>query len=177
MNRYSLMGGLVLTACLCIAHAEDKPVIPAPPTNAGMDKLKSLVGTWVKADDQGRPTDEVVSVMKLTAGGSAVQETLFPGQPHEMISMYTTEGADVVMTHYCMLGNQPRMKANAKSPGNTLRFEFVGGSNLDPKKDKHMHSATLTIQDADHIMIEGEAWENGVAAKDSCGCMSLIRKK
>lgn len=78
MNRYSLMGGLVLTACLCIAHAEDKPVIPAPPTNAGMEKLKSLVGTWVKADDQGRPTDEVVSVMKLTAGGVPCRKRYSP---------------------------------------------------------------------------------------------------
>lgn len=177
MHRSSLLGGLVLVTFIGFAQAENKPVLPAAPTNAGMEKLKSLVGTWVKADDQGRPTDEIVSVMKLTAGGSALQETLFPGQPHEMISMYTAEGTDVVMTHYCMLGNQPRMKANTKSPGNKLRFEFNGGSNLDPKKDKHMHSATLTIMDADHIMIEGEAWENGVAAKESCGCMTLVRKK
>ncbi|HET6422788.1 MAG TPA: hypothetical protein VFG20_03840, partial [Planctomycetaceae bacterium] len=99
------------------------------------------------------------------------------GQPHEMISMYTADGADIVMTHYCVLGNQPRMKASGKSPSNKLKFDFAGGTNLDPKKDKHMHAATLTIVDADHIMIEGEAWENGTAAKENCGCMSLVRQK
>ena len=50
-----------------------------------------------------------------------------------------------------MLGNQPRMKASTKSLGNKLKFEFAGGSNLDPKKDEHMHSAVLTIIDADHL--------------------------
>ena len=57
------------------------------------------------------------------------------------------------------------------------RFVFAGGSNLDPKKDKHMHGATLTIVDADHIEIEGEGWEDGQPAKEMCGKMKLIRKK
>jgi hypothetical protein len=37
------------------------------------------------------------------------------------------DGADLVMTHYCMLGNQPRMKADSKSPKNQIRFQFAGG--------------------------------------------------
>jgi hypothetical protein len=76
-----------------------------------------------------------------------------------------------------MLGNQPRMKADPKSAANQIIFKFAGGSNLDAKKDKHMHGATLTIVDADHIEIEGEGWENGAPAKDMCGRMKLVRKK
>ena len=34
----------------------------------------------------GKPTDKVVSVIKITASGSTVHETLFPGTPMEMIS-------------------------------------------------------------------------------------------
>ena len=34
----------------------------------------------------------------------------------EMISVYTAEGPDLVMTHYCVLGNQPRMKADQTYP-------------------------------------------------------------
>ena len=73
----------------------------------------------------------VVSVIRITAGGSAVHETLFPGQPHEMISLYTAEGSDLVLTHFCVLGNQPRMKADSKAAGNQLAFKFAGGANLD----------------------------------------------
>src|SRR5436190_21302907 len=101
MTRQLLVCGLLLAALALSASGEDKQIpLPAAPKNASMDKMKTLVGTWVTADKDGKPTDEVVSVIKLTAGGSALQETLFPGQPHEMISMYTVDGSDLVMTHY-----------------------------------------------------------------------------
>jgi hypothetical protein len=173
-----LVGLSVFASVSVVAAGEDKhDHLPAPPKNAGLDKMKTLVGTWVTADKDGKPTDEVVSVIKLTAGGSAIHETLFPGQPHEMVSIYTVDGADLVMTHYCMLGNQPRMKASTKSLENKLNFEFAGGSNLDAKKDKHMHSAVLTFVDADHYEVQGIGWENGAPCKDMCNGMKLVRKK
>ncbi|MDB5390996.1 MAG: hypothetical protein JWM11_6642 [Planctomycetaceae bacterium] len=178
MVRQILVCGLLLAGLSFSAFGEDKPGQSATASkNAGLEKMKSLVGTWVAADKDGKPTADVVSVIKLTAGGSAIHETLFPGQSHEMVSIYTVDGPDLVMTHYCMLGNQPRMKASAKSPANKLNFEFAGGTNLDPKKDKHMHGATLTLVDADHIEIDGVGWENGAPAKEMCHGMKLVRKK
>lgn len=179
MIRNTLICTLLLAGLSFSASGEEKHdhQPPALPKNAGLEKMKTLVGTWVTADKDGQPTDEVVSVIKLTAGGSVIHETLFPGQPHEMVSIYTADGPDLVMTHYCMLGNQPRMKAGTKSPGNKLNFEFAGGSNLDPKKDRHMHSAVLTIVDADHYEVEGIGWENGAPAKEMCNGLKLVRKK
>ena len=178
MTRRFLICGMLLLAVQASFGAEKGDGKPAKSSsNPNLEKMTKLVGTWVAADEDNKPTDQVVSVIKLTAGGSAVHETLFPGQDHEMISIYTVDGDDLVMTHYCMLGNQPRMKADPKSPANKIRFNFAGGSNLDPKKDKHMHGATLTIVDADHIEIEGEGWEDGQPAKEMCGKMKLIRKK
>lgn len=170
---------IVLLSCASIlAQADDKHehAVPAA-TNAGFEKLKSLVGTWLKVGDDDKPTNEVVSIIKLTAGGSAIHETIFPGSPMEMVSVYTVEGKDVVMTHYCMLGNQPRMKSTPGSDDKQLKFDFVGGGNLDPTKDKHMHGATLTFVDADHLTIDGVAWENGAPSKEMCGQMKLVRKK
>ncbi len=178
MTRRFLICGLLLLAVQGSFGADKGEAKPAKSSsNPNLEKMTKLVGTWVAADEDNKPTDQVVSVIKLTAGGSAVHETLFPGQDQEMISIYTVDGDDLVMTHYCMLGNQPRMKADPKSPANKIRFVFAGGSNLDPKKDKHMHGATLTIVDADHIEIEGEGWEDGQPAKEMCGKMKLIRKK
>ncbi len=180
MTRRILLCGVLVAGVSISAAGDDKHNHPLPkaPTNAGLDKMKTLVGTWVVADDDGQPTAEVVSVIKLTAGGSAVLETLFPGQPQEMISLYTADGADVVMTHYCVLGNQPRLKASSKSlEKNKLSFEFAGGSNLDPKKDKHMHAATLTFTDSDHREVLGTGWENGAPAEEMCHGMKLVRKK
>jgi hypothetical protein len=179
MTRRFLMCGLLLVAVQA-GWADERERNAAPPkaaTNANLEKMKKLVGTWVAADKDNKPTDQVVSVIKLTAGGSAVHETFFPGQDHEMVSVYTADGSDLVMTHYCVLGNQPRMKADPKSPANKINFVFAGGSNLDPKKDKHMHAATLTIVDADHIELDGIGWEDGGPAKEMCGQMKLVRKK
>jgi hypothetical protein len=81
------------------------------------------------------------------------------------------------LTHYCVLGNQPRMKANAKSPTNEIVFEFAGGGNLDPSKDKHMHAMTLSIDDDDHYEVKGTGWENGAPSKEMCCGTKLVRKK
>jgi hypothetical protein len=178
MTRQLVVCGLLLAAPFFPALGDDKHNhAPAAPTNAGLEKMKSLVGTWVAADSAGEPTDQVISIIKLTAGGSAIHETLFPGQPHEMISVYTAEGPDLVLTHFCMLGNQPRLKAAPSPAANQIHFEFAGGANLDPKTDKHMHAATLTFVDPDHIEIAGVAWENGAPAKEMCSEMKLVRKK
>src|SRR5260370_22062087 len=174
-----LAGCLVLLLALQLAaYGDDKAgTLPPRPTNSDFAKLTKLAGTWVAADQDGKPTDQVVSIIKLTAGGSAVHETLFPGQPQEMVSIYTVDGPDLVMTHYCVLGNQPRMKADPKSPANQIIFQFAGGSNLDPQKDKHMHCATLTIVADDHTQIAGEGWDGGAPAKDMCCGLKLVRKK
>jgi hypothetical protein len=156
----------------------DKPSGKAAttPAQAGLERMKKLTGTWVAADKDGKATDQVVSVVKVIGGGSVVHETLFPGQPHEMVSVYYRDGGDLVMTHYCVLGNQPRMKADPHSPANQLCFKFAGGTNLDPAKDKHMHEGTITFVDEDHIEWSGVAWDGGKPC-DVCTTMKLVRKK
>ena len=178
MYRRFLICGLLLVAA-STSFGEETPggKLPPAPSHPQLEKMAKLAGTWVAADEEGKPTDQVVSVIKLTAGGSAVHETLFPGQEHEMVSIYTVDGGDLVMTHYCVLGNQPRMKADPNSPADKIVFVFDGGTNLDPKKDKHMHGATLTIVDNDHIEVAGEGWEDGKPSHEMCGELKLIRKK
>src|SRR5271156_2238279 len=167
MVRRLVACGLLLTLSVA-SYGDDKPQgkLPAPPTNAGLEQMKKLAGTWLVADNDGKPTDKVGSIIKLTAGGSIVHETLFPGQPQEMVSVYTVEGPDLIMTHYCVLGNQPRLKADPNSSANQISFLFAGGGNLDPKKDRHMHDVTLTLADDNHIEVKGVGWGNGEPAKD-----------
>src|SRR5215471_12586124 len=99
VKRFCVVG-VALFALATVALGEDKPRAPSHPT---LEKLKKLAGTWVEADKDGKPTDKVVSVVKVSAGGSAVQETFFPGQPMEMVSVYHLDKGDLVMTHYCVL--------------------------------------------------------------------------
>src|SRR6266545_53041 len=68
MKRF-LICGLMLIAFGAGTRGEDKPA--KAPVHAGLEKLKKLAGTWVEADKDGKPTDKVVSVVKVTAAGSA----------------------------------------------------------------------------------------------------------
>ena len=172
----SILKASVLSLVLATVLQADEASSAKASKHPRFEQLKQLAGTWVEADAQGQPTEKVVSVIQVTAGGSAVKETLFPGEEMEMISMYHLDGNDLVMTHYCMLGNQPRMKADPQSPANQIRWQFAGGSNLDPSKDMHMHSSTLTFVDANHIQIEGEAWDGGKPCAEHCGQMKLVRQ-
>jgi hypothetical protein len=167
---------LLLTAGLC---AQDKPreapksdqpaatTQPAP-VHPGLAKLKKLAGEWLSADepDKGQSADagQPICTYKVTSAGSVVMETLFPGTPHEMVTMYYQEGPDLVLTHYCALGNQPRMKAEPPTSPDKLEFKFAGGSNIDPGKDAHMHELTLTFVDADHLRA---TWTSYSAGKPS----------
>lgn len=169
--------GLMALTLAAAGRGGDTPTKPATATHPGLERLKKMAGTWVEADKDGKPTDKVVSVIKLTAGGSTVQETHFPGEPMEMLSVYHLDKGELLMTHYCVLGNQPRMKLAPTTAPNTMKWVFAGGTNLDPAKDAHMHGATVTFLDDDHVQIEGEAWEGGKPSATHCGCMKLVRKK
>lgn len=171
-------GALVFLAITAPVRADgkDEPKAAAP-KHAGLERLKKLVGTWVATDEAGKPTDKVVSVFKLTAGGSAVHETIFPGTGHEMVTVYHLDGKDLVLTHYCAAGNQPRMKADPKAPATELRFEFAGGSNLDPAKDMHMHEGSIRFLDDDRIEWSWVGWMNGKPVGEHKVSLKLVRKK
>src|SRR6267142_369137 len=128
MARPIYCGALALLVFALAADADDKHDHKAGAKNAALERHKLLEGAWVAADKDGKPTEQVVSVFKVTAAGTTVHETIFPGTGHEMVSMYHPDGKDLIMTHYCALGNQPRMKLDPKSPKDEFRFKFAGGS-------------------------------------------------
>jgi hypothetical protein len=175
MSRQFWTGGLVLLALAAGAGADDKAKAPA--RHPGLERLKKLAGEWVATDAQGKPTAQVVTVYKVTAAGSAVHETVFPGAAHEMVTLYHLDGPDLVLTHYCAAGNQPRMKAAAGGPANKLDFQFAGGSNLDPAKDMHMHEATITFVDDDHIEWVWVGYQGGKPDPGHKVALKLARKK
>jgi hypothetical protein len=148
----------VLAVVATSARADDKG---APVNAQRLEALKKLAGDWVAVDKDGKPTDKVVSSIRVTSGGSAVQETLFPGTEKEMVTMYHLDGADLVLTHYCMLGNQPRLRAEPGTDVNTIVFKFVSSTNLKSTDDHHMNQATLTLDGKDRFTAEWSSCKDG----------------
>jgi hypothetical protein len=129
-------------------------------THAGLEQFKGLAGEWV-----GKAKGKDIHIQyKVIAGGSAVVETIFPGTEHEMVSVIHRDGPDLLLTHYCMLGNQPQMKAAGKGDSKTIEFKFVRATNLESEKDKHMHDATYTFVDKDTLRSVWTHYNNGQAA-------------
>lgn len=177
MPRFVILPALVLLALVVRGGADDTPPAKAAPKNPRFEQLKKLAGEWYATDDKGKPVGSPLSVFKVISGGSAVQETIFPGQPHEMVTVYHLDGADVILTHYCALGNQPRLKLDPKGPDNQLKFQFAGGTNFDPAKDRHMHEGSITFLDDDHIEWAWQAFANGKPLDDHKISLKLARKK
>ena len=141
-----------------------------------LDRLKTLVGEWemVKPPDESSKGKTAVRY-RLTGGGTAVAETIFPDSAMEMLSVYHRDGEQLVMTHYCAAGNQPRMRTKIGKDKDELVFEFAGGSNLNPAKDMHVHGGRVRFVDADHIHAEWEMYADGKAATKHS--FDLVRKK
>ena len=147
----------------------------APGKATPLDAMKKLVGAWETGDaDKDGKADHAV-VYRLTAAGSAVEETLFPGTDHEMVTMYTMDGDDLVLTHYCAMGNQPHMKAKPAGADGRLDFEYVSGGNMKSRDEMHMDSLTMTFPDADHLGHEWRMWAGGKVVKNVI--LAFARKK
>jgi len=128
----------------------------APPAaqHPALERLKSLEGDWsgpaVWDQDGKKGSVEFKVSYKVTAAGKTVVETMFPGTPGEMMTVYYVDGEDLVLVHYCTSGNQPRMKLKPSEDPNDLAFRCTGGTNMK-ERDSHMHSVRLTMKDADHL--------------------------
>ena len=138
------------------AMAEHPSTLPMP-----FELVKELVGTW-QVSKQVLDGQETITVeYALTSRGTAVIERMFPGTPKEMVSIYTQDGHQMVMTHYCALGNQPRMKTSSPVTGNSITMSYIDGTGMHSLQDKHMHELTLTFIDDRHINHEWAVFENG----------------
>lgn len=143
-----------------------EPGAGAPDAKATLERLKGLAGEWEgEAGHAGGPMSPAKVRWETISGGTAVMETLFPGSEHEMRSVYHLDGKDLVLTHYCAMGNQPRMKlARKASREGELVFEFAGGTNLDPAKDGHIHSGKLRLVSPDALEAEWAFYAGGKRA-------------
>ena len=166
-----MLAVLALAARLGVAVADGPP---PPPSSAAFERLKALAGDWVAAEDTPvAKKGQLAARYVLTASGSALVETVFPGSPHEMLTVYTADGDDVVLTHYCMIGNQPRMRA--KPPGGSrYEFAFDGGAGIDAARDAHMHQAWIDLVGKDELRSEWTEHDGG-KVKMVVG-MHLVRK-
>ena len=132
-------------------------------SNPGFDKMKTLVGTWSGKDSEGKA---VMASYKLVSAGTSIMEKLDMNEtPEAMVTMYTANGEKLMMTHYCSMGNQPRMKTDkVAADASKMTFTMFDATNLASAKDAHMTKLIVMFKDADHFSQEWSMTQDGKVA-------------
>lgn len=149
--------------------AEKKAAATSAAADAGFQRLTALAGDWVGSVD-GKPS--AVSY-KVVSNGTAVMETMNGGEHSEMVTMYHPDGASLLMTHYCAIGNQPRMRAKGLVDG-ALEFRYVDASNLSAPDAPRMSRLVMSFPDADHLV---HVWTYKEGDKEQSSRFEFARKK
>lgn len=149
------LASLVMCVTVAIAANTNTATVKGPDFEA----LKKMAGEWQLDDPKGQMNGTVR--YQVTSAGTAVVETMAPGTPHEMVTVYTREGHNVAATHYCGMGNQPHLMSKPAAAANQLYLDFVSGGNMKSVKEPHMHSLTLTFVDDNHVKQEWQSYANG----------------
>ncbi|HEY7393056.1 MAG TPA: hypothetical protein VH640_31340 [Bryobacteraceae bacterium] len=120
--------------------------------------LQTLVGEWQADTPMGKAHVTYESI----AGGSALVERDTMEHMPPMETVFYLDGGRLLLTHYCDLGNQPRLEARAFNPQSLkLDFAFLDATNLASPAASHMHNASFRFIDANHLSTRWEMYENG----------------
>lgn len=130
------------------------------PARVAFERLKKLEGKW-----KGRSTKgwEETTSFKTIAAGSIVVSTSFDAHPNEtMMTMYHLDGERLMLTHYCVAKNQPRLVATSFADGGkTITFTFLDGTNLPTRDRGHMDKVIMRFLDDNHLTSQWTWYQGG----------------
>ena len=146
-HRLLAISSLFLAATVSAGVAEGAGANTEVDAGTAFSRLKALVGDWDVESSRGKAH----SRFELIAEGSVLLEHFTEPGGQEMLTAYHLDGSRLVLTHYCLAGNQPQMVAEKfDGASGELDFAFAGGSNIAPGAG-HMHDAALHLASNDHF--------------------------
>jgi hypothetical protein len=161
---------LFAPAVVSIALAVAAHGFAAEAGEAAFEKLKSLAGDWETKTAKG---STLRVSYRLASRESVLVETWAPGTKAETLTVFHLDGPDLLATHYCAQGNQPRLKLKSAA-GNAYELELKDATNLARPGASHMRKLRLELVDADHFTKEETYVEEG---KDDVSTLRFTRTK
>jgi hypothetical protein len=156
MKRQHFLMASLLLAATAVHGASSKS--ERSTDAAAFARLKTLAGEWEADTRMGKAH---VSY-EVIAGGTALVERETAEKMPAMLTVYHLDGDRLLLTHYCMAGNQPRMQARSFNPeSGELEFQFLDATNLTAAGGGHMHDARFHLIDNNHFSSEWDFYENG----------------
>ncbi len=150
-DKLLLAVGLVTIAITIAGGTERDTGAAAVDAKAAFAQLKQLEGVWEAPAAGGKMAR---TEFEVTANGTVLLERYtnasMPGGGR-MATAYHLEGNDLVLTHYCIAKNQPRLVATKIAPdGRGATFEFLDGTGMTSRDAGHMDKVVYDFTDADH---------------------------
>jgi hypothetical protein len=155
--------GLVLALGLAL------PLAAAEKADPSWEKLRSLVGEW-EGIVEGKPARVSYA---LVSNGTALMESMETEDATHMVTLYHPDGPGLLMTHYCAMGNQPRMRSKGLQDGR-IDFTYVDATNLKASDADRMTRLVLTFPDAGHLVQE---WTSKQGSREVVTRFEFARKK
>ena len=143
----------VLVWALAIALPLPASAGDTSPAQAAFDEIEALAGSWSATGMEGQPVR--IDYQVVGNGSAVVEHFSFPeGDPGQtMVTVYHLDGDELVLTHYCMAGNQPTMRATSYGGGGSesVDFELSAITNLASPDAGHMHRARFEFGGRDRF--------------------------
>jgi hypothetical protein len=142
-------------------HAHSNQNTPdASSARTAFEQFKKLEGKW-----RGRSTkgwEEVINYQTI-AQGSVVVANSFDAHPNEtMMTMFHLDGTRLLLTHYCVARNQPRLVASDFSKDHkSITFTFLDATNLRSRDQGHMDKMVFRFIDENHAVSRWTWYQNG----------------
>ena len=147
------------TVAAALPAVEEHPITKAE-SLALYDRFKKLAGTWEGNSTKGWTERMTV---KVIAGDSAVMFDSFDAHPGEtMLTLVHMDRDRLVLTHYCVAKNQPRLVASSISDdGRNVTFTFLDATNLASRDVGHMDKAKVEFTDDSHYVTQWTWYQDG----------------
>ncbi len=137
--------------------------VPANEAKAAFERIRKLEGDWDEKSTQGWLG---VKAIQVIASGAAVLATsrIDPhrGENESMATVFHMDGDKLMLTHYCVAGNQPRLVASSiREEGREIEFSFLDATNLKSPEAGHMHRAVFTLESEDRYRSRWTFYRDG----------------
>jgi hypothetical protein len=122
-------------------------LVERSPAQLAFERLCALAGSWEGRSSAGWTARSEIEV--IARGSAVLERTNFEAHPGEtMRTLFHRDGEALVLTHYCVAGNQPRLAATAID-GGRLHFTFRDATNLAARDVGHMDEAFFDLGDGE----------------------------
>src|SRR5262245_24825285 len=151
MRHISMLAIIILVSFSSSWAQTTKPAEPDTPARRAYAKIQALAGTWEGQSTKG--WTERLTIKPIAGGSCVMEESQFAHEADpqkNMLTVYHLDGEHLMLTHYCMAKNQPRLRATDFSEdGKKITFEFIDGTNLASRDVGHMDKVVIQFDSPD----------------------------